>query len=468
MDPIVDVSSVPQLSGVFAPIQDELDDAPCTVIQGTIPDDLSGTYIRNGPNPRFPPIGSYTYPLDGDAMIHAIHIEGGRAGYRNRYVRTPSLAAEERAGRALWGGVLTPISPPADVVGPALAQKPFRDMPDINVVRHGGRLLALAEGDPPFALTDQLATVGTWDFGGALVQGIGAHPKIDPATGEMVVFRYGLDDPLLSWAIIGADGKVTRPSEAIDIDAPYMIHDCAITKHHLVLIVCPLRFDFTVQEILAWEPDRGTRVAVIRRDETSVPVRWFEIGPFWVWHIASAYEVGSSETGQIVLYYPFWSHPGFCHGEPATGGIHRMTLRLATGAVSIDIIDDRLCEFPRIDDRLIGRVHRYFHTGSKDPGLTGQQGVWNALLRYDLQTGTVAERRTGRFALGEAVFAPRRNADPSDENAGYLLVYASDVDTLQTTLLILDSAHIAGEPVATLSLPRRVPLGLHGTWVPNG
>lgn len=462
----VDTPANPYLDGIFAPVQDELDDVPCSVIQGAIPDDLAGVYVRNGPNPRFPPIGSYTYPLDGDGMIHAIRFVGGRASYRNRYVRTPSLAAEEKAGRALWGGVLTPICPPADVVGPALAGKPFRDMPDINIVHHGGRLLALAEGDTPFALADGgLATIGPWDFGGGLVQGIGAHPKIDPVTGEMVVFRYGLDEPFLSWASVGADASVRRGPDAINIDASYMIHDCAITARFLVLVVCPLRFDFTTREILVWRPERGTRIAVVRRDGQAQPVRWFETGPFWVWHIAGAYEINHGGSEGIVLHYAHWSHPGFHLDAPATGGFRRLTLHLGTGAATIDAIDDRLCEFPGIDNRRIGTSHRYVHTCAKDPATTATQGVWNALLRYDLVTGTVAERRTGRLALGEAIFAPRRGADPSDENAGYLLVYATATDTLETTLLILPPECIDAEPVATLRLPQRVPAGLHGTWI---
>jgi Lignostilbene-alpha,beta-dioxygenase and related enzymes len=467
MNPSNDLQSIPQLNGIFAPIHQELDDTACQVIQGAIPDDLSGTYLRNGPNPRFPPIGSYTYPLDGDGMVHAVRFKGGRAHYRNRFVRTPSLAAEERAGRALWGGVLTPIPPPADLVGPELAQKPFRDMPDINVVRHGGQLLALSEGDPPFTLSDQLATIGPWDFGGGLPLGIGAHPKIDPATGEMVVFRYGIEDPLLSWAVVGADGTVTRAAAPIAIDAPYMIHDCAITARHLVLLVCPLRFDFTSPKILAWEPERGTRIAVIRRDRATAPVRWFETGAFWVWHIANAWETANGGGERIVLHYPFWSHPGLLQGESATGGVHRMTLRLDAGGVAVDVIDDRPCEFPRIDDRRTGLPCRYFHTGGKDPNVPPEPGVWTALLRFDLQTGQVAERRSGRVALGEAVFAPARGADPSDENGGYLLVYACDAETLETTLLILDPLRIDDAPLATLRMPQRVPLGLHGTWVPK-
>lgn len=467
MCPLVDASSVPQLNGVFAPIKDELTDAPCRVTQGQIPEDLTGTYVRNGPNPRFPPIGSYTYPLDGDGMIHAVHFEGGRATYRNRYVRTPTLLAEERVGRALWGGVLTPISPSADEVGCALAQKQFRDLPDVHIVRHAGRYLALAEGDLPFALSDDLATVGPWDFHSGLPAGMCAHPKIDPATGDMVVFRYGFDPPLLSWAVVGADGTVVRAPEAIEIDGTYMVHDCVVTEHYLVLFVCPLRFDFTCEQVLAWEPERGTRIAVIRRDGSHEGVRWFETEPFWVWHFANAFETADDADRRIIAHYPHWSHPSLAHPGPATGGVHRMTLHLDTGRVAVDPLDDRVCEFPRIDDRRIGRSHRFFHTGAKDPDVPEEPGIWNALCRYDLETGTVVERRCGRMVLGEAVFIPRGNPPSPDEDAGYLLTYACDRDTLETELLVLDAADIAGEPVATLRMPHRVPLGLHGSWVPS-
>ena len=462
MPQFVDVASNPHLNGIFAPIQDELTDASCEVVQGAIPDDLVGTYVRNGPNPRFAPIGSYTYPLDGDGMIHAISFFGGRARYRNRYVRTPSLAAEERAGRALWGGVLTPIAPSVDEVGPELARKPFRDMPDVHVVRHGGRLLALAEGDLPYALTAELSTVGSWDFAGVLAQGMCAHPKVDPVTGDMVVFRYGFDDPYLSWAVVGADGVVTRPPVRIDIDATYMIHDCAITEHYLVLFVCPLCFDLTSKSVLSWEPDRGTRIAVVRRDVRDSRVRWFETDAFWVWHFANAHEEGADGSCRIVVDYPHWSHPGFGTAKPAAGGIHRTILHLGTGVVSVEQRDDRMCEFPRIDERRLGRGYRYFHAAAKDPD------VWNALRRYDLQTGAVAERRMGReVALGEAIFAPAAGADASDENAGYLLTYAFDIVSLETRCLILAAADMEAEPVATLRMPQRVPFGLHGSWIPG-
>src|ERR1043166_1408924 len=115
--PLVNPAAEPFLRGRFAPIHDELD-AEDLVIDGVLPSELTGAYLRNGPNPRFPPMGSYTFPMEGDAMVHGIWLEGGRAGYRNRWVQTQGLQAEERAGRALFGGLLTPSFVDPKLLGP--------------------------------------------------------------------------------------------------------------------------------------------------------------------------------------------------------------------------------------------------------------------------------------------------------------------------------------------------------------
>jgi carotenoid cleavage dioxygenase-like enzyme len=225
-----DSASHPALSGVLAPVDDELSMMDLQVV-GRIPDDLRGVYLRNGPNPKFPPLGSYTYPLDGDGMIHGVWLAEGKARYRNRYVLTKGLAAEMKAGRALWGGgVMTPAAPPAALAGPDPDPGGDKVLPDINIVRHAHMFLALGEGVAPYEVTPELVTVGRYEFGGALPLGMCAHPKIDPATGEMIVFRYGLEAPYLYWAVIGADGTVTHPPDVIaEVDRGYMIHDFSIT-----------------------------------------------------------------------------------------------------------------------------------------------------------------------------------------------------------------------------------------------
>ena len=463
-EPVVDVASNPYLDGIFRPISTEVDADRVEVVQGAVPSDLSGSYLRNGPNPRFPPIGSYTFPIDGDGMVHGLWFEDGTVRYRNRFVETPGLRAEERAQRALWPGLMTFDPPTADLVGADLAGT-FKDLPDINVVRHAGRLLALAEGNRPFELTAELATVGPWLFDGGLPKGLCAHPKVDPHTGELVAFRYDFTEPFLTWSVVGRDGTMAQPETAIEIDGTYMIHDCAITEHHLVLFVCPFRFDIAAamrgQSVLAWEPERGTRIAVVPRDGSAV--RWFDAEPFWVWHFANAFEDG---TDRIIVDFCRWEQPVLGGSELAPqGSVQRATLPLDGRPVRFDTLDDRVGEFPRVDDRLLGRRHHRFHVAGVDPDQPPPGvGMWNTLERFDADTGHKVVRRGGLVCFGEAVFAPRR--DSADEDDGYVMTYAYDTVTTQSTFIILDAADIAGEPVATLQLPQRVPFGLHGAWLP--
>jgi carotenoid cleavage dioxygenase-like enzyme len=101
-------SDDPHLSGNYLPVEREMDVGDLKVISGRIPRDLSGAYMRNGPNPLFKPI-YYAYPMDGDGMIHAVYFENGRARYRNRFVQTAGLKAERRAGRAIYGSLTHPV-----------------------------------------------------------------------------------------------------------------------------------------------------------------------------------------------------------------------------------------------------------------------------------------------------------------------------------------------------------------------
>ncbi|HEY3967124.1 MAG TPA: carotenoid oxygenase family protein, partial [Planctomycetaceae bacterium] len=121
------------LSGVLAPLRSE-DDFEVKVV-GRIPDALAGAYYRNGPNPQFDPQGMYL-SIFGDGMIHGFFLEpnknGGRARYRNRWVRTPRWQAENQAGRALFGFPGAPSDP-------SVADVP-RGIANTHIVHHAGKL----------------------------------------------------------------------------------------------------------------------------------------------------------------------------------------------------------------------------------------------------------------------------------------------------------------------------------------
>ncbi|MDE1994957.1 MAG: carotenoid oxygenase family protein [Rhizobiaceae bacterium] len=253
-------SDDPHLSGNFAPIQSELDVADLQVISGAIPPDLSGAYMRNGPNPQFKPV-SYTYPLDGDGMIHAVYFNNGRARYKNRFVRTRALDVERRAGRAVYGGFRQ--SGPID---PALL-KPgdpdfFKNGAFINVLRHGDHLLALSEASPAYELTAELETLGEWTAGTAEPISLGAHNRRHPRTGVLFALEYSVQDPAVCFHEIDPSGRLTR-SLPLTLPSASMIHDFVLTDRFIVLLIGPAIFDMAAaasgQSFLQWRPDLGTR-----------------------------------------------------------------------------------------------------------------------------------------------------------------------------------------------------------------
>jgi carotenoid cleavage dioxygenase len=461
----VDPATIPALSGVFAPVHHERDEADL-VVEGELPAGLAGAYVRNGPNPLYPPLGSYTYPLDGDGMVHGMFFEDGAARYRNRIVWTPQLRAEHQAGHALWAGILTPYLPGPDVVPPELADG-FKVLPDINVVGHAGRWLALGEGDPPVQLTPDLETVGPCDFGAGL-PGMCAHPKVDPVTGEMVLFRYDIEEPYLTWAIIGRDGTVARKPEAIDLDAAHMVHDFCITESYVVLFVGPLTFDLdamlTGGDPLAWRPDDGMRIAVVPRDG-SAPPRWITTDPFWVWHFANAYERPTAGGGtEIVVDHTRWSRPGaIVPGDaPVTGAVTRSILDLDAGTYRAEDVDDRGAEFSRIDERLVGRPHRWFvATAKRDHPVPNEQ---DTLLRVDPERGTIDEWHSGDDVFEEVIHVPPAAGTPGE---GWFATFRTNRNTCESDFVLLDAGDVTAGPVARIPLPHRVPAGLHASWFPT-
>lgn len=469
--PRFDPTRVPHLLGSFAPVSEQVDIADLEVT-GELPAALDGLYLRNGPNPRFTPIGSYLYPIDGDGMLHGVRLSAGRARYRNRFVRTPAMEAEERAGRALWGGLESMIMPDAGEVGPELAAT-FKDLPDINVVRHAGRLLALAESACPFRVDAALETVGREDFGGALPAGITAHPKIDPVTGEMVVFCYGLEPPYLTWSVIAPDGTVSRgPTPVEGVDEPMMIHDMALTARYAVLVLAPAFFDLNAAmaggSFLDWRPERGTRVVLLPRD--GGPPRWAADEAFWMWHTVNAYDENQAEDAPVVLDYVQWSRltvggSASDAAQPLSGGLARARIDPASGSMARTLLDDSRVEFPRVDDRRLGRRHRHAALATDTGRADLLPGEYDAIRWYDTETGAARVWTAGNLSVGEPVYAPEPGRE-SDES-GYWMTFATDRTDQSSWFLVIPAQDPSSGPVARVRIPVRVPLGLHGCWLPT-
>lgn len=428
----------------YAPVHDELTafDLP---VEGNIPVELDGWYLRNGPNPRVA-VGHWCI---GDGMVHGVRLENGRAAwYRNRWLRTESF---ER---------------PVPGYNPDGSRNLRSSVANTHVIRHAGKTLALMEFSLPYEISNELETLGAYDFGGKLTDSMTAHPKICPTTGELHFFGSGnLMQPHVTYYRADADGRliVSRP---LDVPALTLMHDFALTAEHVVFLDLPLVFN--VDAALArqdeldlpyrWDDNYGARLGVLRRDDPYGPVRWFDIDPCYVFHVANAYDLTSGGTNSIVLdvvRYPEMWRDNTEFGVDAA--LWRWMLDLDTGAVTQIQLDDRGVEFPRVDDRLVGAAARY------------SVAVGNgALVRYDLQRDSASEHRFAfdghSGAPDEAVFAPVPGQ--SDESAGWYLTYVYDPVRDGSDLVVIDASDFDGEPVARVRLPRRVPHGFHGNWLP--
>lgn len=68
-----EASCSPLLEGNFAPVLDETTWEDLRVA-GQVPRELDGIFLRNGPNPQFPPRGRYHW---FDGMIHGVRLRNG-------------------------------------------------------------------------------------------------------------------------------------------------------------------------------------------------------------------------------------------------------------------------------------------------------------------------------------------------------------------------------------------------------
>ena len=459
----------PYLAGNYASQLEEIaaHDLP---VAGRLPGDLSGIFTRNGSNPRFEPKGRYHW-FDGDGMIHAVHFEAGQATYRNRFVRTRALAAEVEAGEALWTG----IEERPDLANP---RGPYKDTANTDLVFHAGQLLALwwLGGKPHVVSLPSLETTGIQKYGGALGKGMCAHPKVDPRTGEMMFIDYGLLPPFLTYGVVSPEGKVVHKTP-IDLPGPRLQHDIAITDRYTVLLDLPMYFD---PEMLAsgrtvprFYRDQASRFGILPRRGTNADVRWFEAGPCYVYHTVNAWEDGD----EVVLLGCKIENP--LSGDPrnprASDGreapsigmlrldpvLHRWRFNLATGAVNEEALDDVYTEFPRMDNRALGRKSRYSY---HQRVVSGPSLLFDGVIKYDVERGTSAVHAypAGWYG-GETAFCPRDGSTAEDD--GYLCTFVVEEATGASELVVLDAKDVGRDPIARVKIPHRVPTGYHSWWV---
>ena len=459
----------PQLRANFAPINFEAQ-ANDLVVQGELPEGLSGSLYRNGPNPKYAPVGPYHW-FGGDGMLHAFHFQNGRVDYLNKWIATPKHTAELAAGRHL-----VREHQPDPTTGRVAAEH-HNGLANTHVIWHGDQLLALDEGSHPFevdplTLASQGYATNYADLSGAMT----AHPKLDPMTGELHGFGYMtgyVGSRTMTYHVIDAAGEVVRSDE---FDAPYaaMVHDFMLTKDYVLFPIFPLTFDLQrakkIGAPFAFDQSCKTQIGVLKRGAPITQLRWIE-GPLcFVFHYLNGWNEGDRITLDTIEFpvapnFPLadGSLPSY---SDAQGVVKRWSINLGTEEISRELVLDVACEFPRLDERFSGNRYRHAYIAAATQRQRGDGGLFHEITHFDLDNGKIQTWDAGLGnGVSEPVFVPRSAA--AAEGEGWILATVYSSAQCVSELVVLNALAVEDGPVATVQLNHRIPFGFHGSWRQN-
>ncbi|WP_024674465.1 carotenoid oxygenase family protein [Pseudomonas syringae] len=473
----------PEFSGpLYTPSRIEADVFDLEV-EGTLPDSIRGVFYQVAPDPQYPPMLGTDIFFNGDGLVSGFFFADGKVSLRRRYVKTDRLLAQRREGRSLNGVYRNSYT------NDPLAAK-NNTTANTTVMPHNGMLLAFKEDAMPWALDPEtLETLGEWNFEGQIKSAtFTAHPKRDPLTGNLLAFAYeakGEGTPDIAYFEISPDGKLLHE---IWFQAPYaaMVHDFAVTEHYVVFPLIPLTVDIERMKSggahFQWQPYLPQLFAVVPRDGRGEDIRWFR-GPKqgFQGHTLNAFDengkiyVDMPVTGGNIFYF-FPQADGYVPPpETLAASLMRWTFDLNSSQEDIEPrpLNDYACEFPRCDDRYIGRRYEHGMLIAFDPQRPYNPAngpmpfqFFNLLAHLNLRTGVTDAWFPGDSGcFQEPIFIPR--FPDADEADGYVVSLLNLIAENRSELVVLDSRDMQSGPIARIKIPFRMRMSLHGCWSPR-
>jgi len=440
----------PYLTGIHTPLKAEATYTDLKVT-GEIPASLNGLYVRNGPNPLKTPNHATHHWFVGDAMLHGVRLKDGKAlWYRNRWIRGAHISE-------------------------ALREKPVpgpqgRGTPNTNVVGHAGKILAIVEaGGFPAEMSETLETQTFSDFDGTMGKAFSAHPHLDPDTGEMHAITYTPQDPVTVWhTVLDKQGRVRR-NEPIAVQDGPSIHDCMITKSYVIVMDLPVTF--SMPSLIAgdsfpyrWNPKHAARIGLLPREGKGSDIIWCDIDPCYIFHPANAFETADGKVVMDAAVHATMFAEGATGPDSVRTPFERLVIDPVAKRVTRTVIDASPQEFPRPDERRMGKPYRYAYCVAlpdiPDPGTLADSRI----IKHDLEAGTRQVRDFGKGKTpGEFVFVPAHASSGEDE--GWLIGYVLDRASNATDLVILNARDFTGPAQARITIPHAIPPGFHGNFI---
>lgn len=450
---------------------------PLTEVTGRVPDWLKGTYYINGPARFERDTLQYKHWLDGDGMVCALCFSEGSVHFTSRFVRTRKLVDEEAAGRFLYRGFGTAFA------GDRLRRGLMLEPPvNVSVYPYAGTLLAFGEQSLPYELDPQtLETRGEYDFNGRLteVSPFAAHPKRDPATGNLLNFgvSFSASQPMLNVYEFDPEGSLLSRRRH-PLRYQHSNHDFGLSRNFVIFYLSPLIMNFdkfwgeelSVMESLEWDPGKGSRILVAPREAGNVGSFEVEVGPGKCLHLINCFESpGDTLTVDVLeleapVYPEYQPIPDlFQHVTPCRPIRHIIHLPTRALVEKIVMEYDRGPDFPSIDKELTCEPYKdFWMLGISATGAPGRK-FFDQLAHGSWEKGAVADiyqLQPGHYFGGE----PLCVVNPSDPEDALVIVEHIDAVSDRAEILLFEAARVAGGPVARLGLRHKIHPGFHTSF----
>ncbi len=456
-------------------------------VEGEIPRELSGTFLRNGPG--LLEVGSDTLNFfDGHALIAGLSFSEGKARFRSRLVKTPLLAAETHAKAMKKRRIFTNLPKRwANLFDVDFGNNAMHD-----VYAWGGKVIA---GNDPghFALDSRtLETSGAEFWGGAVGKGeeMSPMPYRDPVSGHLIAWiktKGGIKPDRLRFVELDASMKLMRQTSPVVLSAsPVLVHDHRATASWYVATEQALRLSVgsalwgkrTLYQSLVAPPGGTAALLLVPRNGEARLVRIpLPEGIEIAFHVINAYEEGENVIVDLVTYAGRICFEGAAsEAHQRANGIKRYSSPSPTPIrfvvdpkrgviVGHHTLGNLPLEAPEIADDRMGAKYGYVYGPTLVKGAdvpdTGGYFFYPALAKVKVETGESETWSAG----SEAVVSPPafvRRANSQEEDDGWLIAWVMQEDG--TSVVVLDAKAIARGPVAKVKLGVRLPGVSHTRW----
>lgn len=456
------------------------------IVLGEVPKEIDGTFYRVMVDPFVPPHPG-NVPIDGDGNISAFRFHNGCVDMKMRYIETERYKLERKANKALFGLYRNPFTHHPCV------KAAVDSTANTNLVLWADKLLALKEVALPYAVDpDTLETIGYDPFEGQIKsKTFTAHPKVDPVTGELVVFGYEAKGLATLDIVTYALNQKGEKTEEFWLKSPWcaFIHDCAITPDFIVLFLWPFEANLARMKAgkqhWAWSYDLPATFLVVPRRKNSGLKHGWQDGEHRVYkwkncmpiHTSGAWEDGSTifvESSRVHdNAFPFFPPDDGRMPSPETKADFvrwELDLTLPSGSIVPDplVVLDLPSEFPRIDERFMTKKYEWLFLNVFIPeNMNGNKNIFhglNGLAMYCNKTGKPRFFHAGEDSLcQEPIFIPR--SEDAAEGDGWVMTLIERRVAGRCDVAIIDTKEFE-KPVALIQLPFHVKAQIHGNWVP--